>query len=113
MHKTRRSTGFGALQIWIRYLRTGIHLADSFVPTKPCPGLTPWDGASVTIGGGYEWGEVYHVVSANNKLIVGGGTPVGNYGFRSHDDHSSWLAIIRLMIDSVVGHIWANVRCRQ
>ncbi|KAL4894208.1 hypothetical protein BDV59DRAFT_192561 [Aspergillus ambiguus] len=70
-----RSTGFGALQIWIRHLRTGIHFADSYVPTKPCPGHTQWDGASVTIGGGYEWGEAYQVVSAKNKLIVGGGTP--------------------------------------
>ncbi|GKZ85683.1 hypothetical protein AnigIFM56816_011654 [Aspergillus niger] len=70
-----RSTGYGSLQIWIRYLRTGIHLADSFVPTKSCPVHTQWDGASVTIGGGYEWGEVYQVVSANNKLVVGGGTP--------------------------------------
>ncbi|KAJ5507621.1 hypothetical protein N7527_009764 [Penicillium freii] len=69
-----RSTGAGSLQIWIRYLRTGIHLAESFVSTTLCT-LSNWDGASVTIGGGYEWGEVYEVISAHNKLVVGGGTP--------------------------------------
>lgn len=62
-----RSTGYGSLQIWIRYLRTGIVFKDSFVQ----PGSS-WKGNAVIIGGGYEWKDVYDEAAKRNLIVVGG-----------------------------------------
>ncbi|EGP89034.1 unnamed protein product [Zymoseptoria tritici ST99CH_1A5] len=65
-----RSVGFGSLQIWIRYLRTGITFHDSFRQKG-----SEWTGAAVTIGGGYVWREVYAEAEKRGVVVVGGGTP--------------------------------------
>ncbi|PHH65602.1 hypothetical protein CDD81_2037 [Ophiocordyceps australis] len=62
-----RSTGFGSLQIWIRYLRAGIVFHDKFVQ----PGSS-WQGSAVTIGGGYEWKDVYDEAAKRKLIVVGG-----------------------------------------
>ncbi|KAL3420422.1 hypothetical protein PVAG01_08921 [Phlyctema vagabunda] len=93
-----RSTGYGSLQIWTRYLRTGVDFANSFALSTPsplCESAPPWEGPSIRIGGGYEWGEIYKVAAANNVILVGGATPTvggiggwltgGGHSFLTHD----------------------------
>ena len=70
-----RSTGFGSLQVWIRYLRTGIAFQQVYRPSGQCEG-SDWTGSAFTIGGGYTWEDVYPEAAARNVVVVGGGTPV-------------------------------------
>jgi hypothetical protein len=70
-----RSTGYGSLQVWIRYLRRGITFKQRYEPTGRCS-KSGWTGSSFTIGGGYTWEDVYPLAAANNVVVVGGGTPV-------------------------------------
>ncbi len=72
-----RSTGFGSLQVWIRYLRNGIKFQQEYQPTGQCP-ESDWTGSAFTIGGGYTWEDVYPEAAARNVVVVGGGTPVRN-----------------------------------
>ena len=72
-----RSTGFGSLQVWIRYLRNGIAFQQEYRPSGQCAG-SDWTGSAFTIGGGYTWEEVYPEAAARNVVVVGGGTPVRN-----------------------------------
>lgn len=65
-----RSSGYGSLQIWIRHLRTGIVFHDNFVQ----PGSS-WNGSAVTIGGGYQWIDVYEQAAKRDLIIVGGVSP--------------------------------------
>ncbi|KAK4989682.1 hypothetical protein LTR50_003006 [Elasticomyces elasticus] len=65
-----RSTGYGSLQIWIRYLRTGITFHEKFTAS---PSL--WNGSAFTIGGGYVWNDVYPHATSRGLVVVGGGTP--------------------------------------
>lgn len=65
-----RSTGHGSLQIWIKYLRTGITFHEKFVQVAG-----EWEGAAVTIGGGYVWQDVYPEAAKRGLIVVGGGTP--------------------------------------
>jgi hypothetical protein len=74
-----RSTGYGALQIWIRHLRNGITFHSAW--STSCTRNT-WTGAAFTIAGGYVWGEVYAEAAARNLIVVGGGDPVC-----SHQSH--------------------------
>ena len=67
-----RSDGYGSLEVWIRYLRTGITFEKSF--TSTCT-KTNWTGSSMTIGGGYTWLDAYPVAKENGVVVVGGGTP--------------------------------------
>jgi len=67
-----RSDGYGSLEVWIKYLRTGITFQESF---KCSCGETNWTGSALTIGGGYTWTDVYPVAQQNNVVVVGGGTP--------------------------------------
>ncbi|KAI1820156.1 FAD/FMN-containing protein [Xylaria intraflava] len=88
-----RSNGFGSLQIWMRYLRTGIDYANAFEPSTPetCDAIaaSDWNGPSIRIGGGYDWGEVYSMVSDLNIIVVGGSTPtVGCMGWLQGGGHS-------------------------
>lgn len=85
-----RSTGYGSLQIWIKYLRSGI----TYHPSYHQEGST-WNGAALTIGGGYVWGEVYEVAADESIIVVGGGNPTvgcvggwmqgGGHGYAAHD----------------------------
>lgn len=70
-----RSTGFGSLQVWIRYLRTGIEFQQKYQPSGQCT-ASNWTGSAFTIGGGYTWEDVYPEAAARNVVVVGGGTPV-------------------------------------
>lgn len=78
-----RSDGYGSLEIWLRYLRTGIKFQDTYTPSAEshCRNSGAWDGAAIRIGGGYTWGDVYPVAKKNSVVVVGGGTPtVGAIG---------------------------------
>jgi hypothetical protein len=71
-----RSAGYGSLQVWIKYLRTGIMFHETFVQNG-----SSWNGSAFTIGGGYTWSDVYPLAAARNLIVVGGGTPsVGALG---------------------------------
>jgi len=74
-----RSTGGGSLEIWIRYLRTGLEWMDEFVGTDGCAG--GYEGGAVKIGGGYVWADVYAEAEERGRIVVGGGDPsVGSIG---------------------------------
>lgn len=70
-----RSEGYGALQIWIKYIRKGITIHDKYSPSDKCS-ESDWTGAAVTIGGGYVWADVYDIVFKRGITVVGGGDPV-------------------------------------
>lgn len=70
-----RSTGYGSLQIWMRHLRKGITHQETFKPSSPCA-RCDWNGAAVTVAGGYVWDDVYEEAFARGLIVVGGGDPV-------------------------------------
>jgi hypothetical protein len=73
-----RSDGYGSLEIWIHYMRTGVTFQPQFQSTCTA---TNWNGSAIYIGGGYTFTDVYPVAQANNVVVVGGGTPsVGALG---------------------------------
>ncbi|RDW63258.1 hypothetical protein BP6252_10803 [Coleophoma cylindrospora] len=67
-----RSEGFGSLEIWMRYHRTGIDFQKTFQSTSGCQ-KSNWTGSALKVGGGYQWSDVYAVAKANNIIVVGGG----------------------------------------
>ncbi|KAL8925372.1 MAG: hypothetical protein Q9172_002252 [Xanthocarpia lactea] len=69
-----RSTGYGSLQIWIKYLRTGIAFQETFAPSFSCSKST-WNGSAFEIGGGYAWSDVLGEAANRDVVVVGGGTP--------------------------------------
>ncbi|KAL9583996.1 MAG: hypothetical protein Q9212_002379 [Teloschistes hypoglaucus] len=71
----RRSTGYGSLQIWIRYLRNGIDFQKAYTPSAQCSRST-WAGSAFRIGGGYTWSDVLAEAASRGVVVVGGGTPV-------------------------------------
>ncbi|KAJ5825885.1 hypothetical protein N7474_003023 [Penicillium riverlandense] len=98
-----KSEGYGALQIWIKYIRNGISIQDSYVPSEKCA-QNDWTGAAVTIGGGYVWEDVYEVVFPRNITVVGGGDPtvgcIGGYiqgGGHSPASHDYGLAADQIL----------------
>ncbi|GES57662.1 isoamyl alcohol oxidase [Aspergillus terreus] len=75
-----KSEGYGALQIWIKYIRKGTEFHKSYAPSDGCKSTT-WNGSALTIGGGYVWEDAYQEVFRRNMTIVGGGdTNVGCIG---------------------------------
>lgn len=70
-----RSTGYGSLQIWMRYLRKGIKHQETFKPSIPCA-RCDWHGPAVTVAGGCVWDDVYEEAFARGLIVVGGGDPV-------------------------------------
>ena len=71
-----RSAGYGSLQVWMRYVRTGIVYHEHFEQAG-----SSWNGSAFTIGGGYVWSDVYPEASKRGLIVVGGGTPsVGAIG---------------------------------
>jgi hypothetical protein len=70
-----RSTGYGSLQAWTRYIRTGIIFQRKYRSSHRCKKST-WNGSAFTIGGGYTWSDVYPIAASQNLVVVGGGTPV-------------------------------------
>jgi hypothetical protein len=77
-----RSEGYGALQIWIKYIQKGITYQESYKASDGC-GKSGWTGAAFTVAGGYIWSDVYAEVFKRNLTIVGGGDPVCSSGFSS------------------------------
>ncbi|KAE8355145.1 hypothetical protein BDV28DRAFT_58219 [Aspergillus coremiiformis] len=77
-----KSAGYGALQIWIKYIRKGIIYHESYVPSDQCT-HTNWTGSAFTIAGGYVWEDVYREAFQRNLTVVGGGDPnvgcIGGY----------------------------------
>lgn len=84
-----RSTGYGSLQIWIRYLRKGITFKVDYRSTCGCTKLN-WKGSAVKIVGGYTWEAVYPEAAKRGLVVVGGGTPVSllRYAFFKRLIHS-------------------------
>ena len=70
-----RSTGYGSIQVWIRYLRKGINFQEMYQPSDQCT-KSNWTGSAFFIGGGYTWEDVYPEAASRNVIVVGGGTPV-------------------------------------
>ncbi|KAL4803340.1 hypothetical protein BDV18DRAFT_166365 [Aspergillus unguis] len=72
-----RSAGYGSLQIWMRYLRSGIKYQADYT------GCSSWKGAAFTVGGGYVWDDVYEEAFSRDLIVVGGGDPtvgvIGGY----------------------------------
>ncbi|KAL8955827.1 MAG: hypothetical protein Q9193_006456, partial [Seirophora villosa] len=70
------STGYGSLQIWIRYLRQGITFQETFKSSERhgCP-ITAWKGSAFKIDGGYTWSDVLGEAASRDVIVVGGGTP--------------------------------------
>lgn len=80
---SRRSTGYGSLQIWIRYLRQGITFQETFESSEKygCP-TTSWKGNAFKIEGGYTWSDVIGEAARRDVVVVGGGTPVSHKAIR-------------------------------
>ncbi|KAL9012776.1 MAG: hypothetical protein Q9180_009075, partial [Flavoplaca navasiana] len=88
------STGYGSLQIWIKYLRTGIVFQQTFSPSSGCS-KSNWRGSAFEIGGGYTWTDVLEEAASRDVVVVGGGTPSvgclggwmqgGGHGPAAHD----------------------------
>lgn len=104
-----RSTGLGSLQIWMRYLRTGIWFHESFQNNREEGSNEIWSGPAVTIGGGYTWADVNAFAAARKLVVVGGGTPtvgcVGGYmqgGGHSFATHNYGLAADNVLQAKVV-----------
>ncbi|KAB8237010.1 isoamyl alcohol oxidase [Aspergillus alliaceus] len=70
-----KSEGYGALQIWIKYIQKGITYHETYVPSDHCKN-TNWTGSAFTVAGGYVWEDVYQEAFKRNLTIVGGGDPV-------------------------------------
>ncbi|KAH6970753.1 isoamyl alcohol oxidase [Ilyonectria sp. MPI-CAGE-AT-0026] len=70
----RRSQGFGSLEIWLRYFRTGLDFQERFQSSGNCK-KSKWRGSAMKIGGGYQWSDVYAKAKENNVVVVGGGAP--------------------------------------
>ncbi|KAF7913028.1 uncharacterized protein EAF01_002049 [Botrytis porri] len=71
----RGSTGYGSLEVWIRYLRQGIIFQDTYLPSDDCKS-SKWEGSAFKIAGGYVWEDVYAEATKRNVIVVGGGDPV-------------------------------------
>ncbi|APA06357.1 hypothetical protein sscle_01g011270 [Sclerotinia sclerotiorum 1980 UF-70] len=69
-----RSTGYGSLEIWIRYLEQGIVFQDTYSPSDGCKSSN-WEGSAFKIAGGYVWEDVYAEATKRNVIVVGGGDP--------------------------------------
>ncbi|PQE12027.1 isoamyl alcohol oxidase protein [Rutstroemia sp. NJR-2017a BVV2] len=78
-----RSTGYGSLEIWLRYLRQGVNFEKTYITTPSYNQRTTplWTGSAIEVNGGYSWSDVYKVAVANKVIVVGGGCPdVGAIG---------------------------------
>ncbi|KGO58251.1 FAD linked oxidase, N-terminal [Penicillium expansum] len=103
-----RSEGYGALQIWIKYIRKGILFQKGYAPSDRCAN-SKWDGSAMVIAGGYVWQDVYKVAFERNLTIVGGGDPtvgcIGGYtqgGGHSPASHDYGLAADQVLEAQVV-----------
>ncbi|GAD94227.1 isoamyl alcohol oxidase [Paecilomyces variotii No. 5] len=71
-----RSMGYGALEIWLRYLRQGVSFEEIYLETSYGQNqANGWTGSAIEIGGGYSWGDMFPVAAANGVIVVGAGCP--------------------------------------
>ncbi|KAJ5780821.1 FAD-binding type 2 [Penicillium paradoxum] len=103
-----KSSGYGALQIWIKYIQEGIDFHETYTPSDQCASCD-WTGSAITIGGGYVWEDVYEVAFKRNFTVVGGGDPtvgcIGGYtqgGGHSPASHDYGLAADQVLEAQVV-----------
>ncbi|KAJ6111547.1 hypothetical protein N7523_007608 [Penicillium sp. IBT 18751x] len=103
-----KSEGYGALQIWIKYIQKGITIQEKYRPSDKCSN-SDWTGAALTIGGGYVWADVYEFVFKRGITVVGGGDPtvgcIGGYtqgGGHSPASHEYGLAADQVLETQVV-----------
>ncbi|EED23464.1 isoamyl alcohol oxidase [Talaromyces stipitatus ATCC 10500] len=106
-----RSTGYGSLEIWLRYLRQGISFEEVYSETLLYGQNEPaaWNGSAIEVGAGYDWGDVNAVAAANGVIVVGGGCPsvgvLGGFtqgGGHSRATHDFGLAADQLLEAQVV-----------
>ncbi|KAJ5177651.1 FAD-binding type 2 [Penicillium coprophilum] len=103
-----KSEGYGALQIWVKYIQTGINFHETYTASDKCAS-SKWTGSAITIGGGYVWEDVYDLAFKRNVVIVGGGDPtvgcIGGYtqgGGHSPASHDYGLAADQVLEAQVV-----------
>ncbi|KAL4746603.1 hypothetical protein BDW72DRAFT_197544 [Aspergillus terricola var. indicus] len=96
-----RSTGYGSLQIWMRYLRKGIIHHESF--DSRCA-RSDWKGAAFTVAGGYVWDDVYEEAFARDLVVVGGGDPTVGVigGYVQGGGHSPAMRDFGLATDQIL-----------
>ncbi|KAH8588745.1 hypothetical protein B0O99DRAFT_664867 [Bisporella sp. PMI_857] len=75
----RRSEGFGSLEVWMRYYRTGINFQDTFESISGCMGAD-WTGSALKIGKQCHRGGG----GAASIGAIGGWLQGGGYGPASH-----------------------------
>ncbi|KAF7594832.1 hypothetical protein BBP40_008162 [Aspergillus hancockii] len=63
-----RSEGYGALQVWVKYLQKGITYHHIYIPSNQC-GDTNWTGATFTIAGSDQVLEA-QVVLAHGNIVT-------------------------------------------
>ncbi|KAL7752349.1 hypothetical protein RI367_002395 [Sorochytrium milnesiophthora] len=96
-----RSTAAGALSVWTHNMKQ-ITLVDSFV-VAGC-GSKKTAVPAVTVAAGVQWGEVYRVVLAANRLVVGGSCPTvgASGGYVLGGGHSVLTPRFGLAVDNVL-----------
>ncbi|KAL4999899.1 hypothetical protein BDV10DRAFT_193191 [Aspergillus recurvatus] len=96
-----RSTGYGSLQIWMRYLRKGITHHESY--DSRCA-KSHWKGAAFTVAGGYVWDDVYEEAFARDLVVVGGGDPTVGVigGYIQGGGHSPAMRDFGLATDQIL-----------
>ncbi|KAL5340170.1 hypothetical protein BJX70DRAFT_407483 [Aspergillus crustosus] len=77
-----KSSGYGSLQIWLKYLQKGIQYQSKYQPSDSCSS-GDWRGAAFSVTGGYVWDDVYEEAFARDLIVVGEGDPtvgvIGGY----------------------------------
>lgn len=75
-----RSTGYGSLEIWLRYLRLGVKMGELYsgmaLPVNQYNQSPTWNGKWIELSSGYNWADVNAVAAAHGVIVVGGGCPV-------------------------------------
>ena len=73
-----RSTGYGSLEIWMRYLRLGVSFEEVYSPTAAYGQnqRSVWNGSAIEVSGGHDWDDVHAIAAANGVIVVNAGCPV-------------------------------------
>ncbi|PYH88396.1 FAD-binding domain-containing protein [Aspergillus ellipticus CBS 707.79] len=116
-----RSQGYGALMIWIKYIKTGVTYHETYTPSDGCQ--LNWTGSAFTVGGGYVWEDLYTAAASHDRIVVGGGDPtvgvIGGYlqgGGHSPSSHLFGLGTDQVLEYTVVlasGEIVTTNTCQN
>ncbi|KAF1957906.1 hypothetical protein CC80DRAFT_503450 [Byssothecium circinans] len=66
-----RSDGYGSLELWLRYHRSGIEFHPQFPPSDNYQ-KTAWNGSVIKILAAYRWQDVYPVAKSHDAIVAGG-----------------------------------------